>query len=114
MNCVLKPYTNHKGFELYGFSCFTGATFSKDGTAFFGDVFELTIDLNQLSKQTNQIPVRGWDVSVQFPQLNNKWLEFKIESAPIDRTIGTCLLRCSALSEDGSGKRVNRNNLGGI
>lgn len=99
VKCILKPSANHKGYNLNGFSSFTGCTFSKDGEAFFGDTFELTINLQALQKYTEAIPTRGWLVAVQFPQLNYKWLDFTIENAPIDRTLGTVLLRCSAVNE---------------
>lgn len=114
VNCKLKPNKEHKGYSLTGFSTFTGCTFSKDGEAFFGDLFELTLDLNAIREHTDKTPVRGWFISVVFPQIGNKEIEFKIESAPIDRLIGTILLRCSAVDKDGNGKRINRNNTGGI
>ncbi|MBQ9149861.1 hypothetical protein IJX73_02910 [bacterium] len=113
VECVLKPNIADEGYKLNGFSTFIGCTFSKDGDAFFGDVFELTINLDELSKYTDKIPVNGWVAIVHFPQIN-KDIDFQIENAPIDRTMGTCLLRCSALSPQSEAKRINRYNNGGI
>lgn len=100
VNCILKPDKTHKGFSLSGFSTFTGCTFTKDGEAFFGDLFELTINLEDVFKHTNEEPKKGWFVSVEFPQIQNKKFDFLIEQAPIDRLIGTALLRCSAIGQD--------------
>lgn len=106
VKCILKPSSNHTGYKLNGFSTFTGCTFSKDGEAFFGDTFELTINLNALQKHTKAVPMRGWIVSVEFPQLNYKWCDFTIENAPLDRTLGTVLLRCSAFKYQPDSKYV--------
>ena len=108
VECILKPKLEYEGISISGFCSFTGCTFSKDGEAFFGDVFELTINLDELKKYTDSIPLQGWFVSVFFPQINNKKIDFTIENAPVDRTLGTCLLRCSALTDKGKGKRVDR------
>lgn len=114
VKCRLKPSKTHEGFSLFGFSTFTGCTFTKDGEAVFGDIFELTLDLNAIREKTNETPVQGWYVVVTFPQINNKEIEFRIENAPIDRSIGTVLLKCSAVANTGSGTRTNRGNTGGI
>ena len=113
VECILKPNIADKGYKLNGFSTFVGCTFSKDGEAFFGDVFELTINLADLADKTEKIPIAGWIVIVYFPQIK-KSIDFKIENAPIDRLMGTCLLRCSALSQQDEAKRINRYNNGGI
>ena len=112
VKCKLKPSAKHEGFPLFGFSTFTGCTFSKDGEAFFGDTFEITIDLKQLEKLTDLRPVRGWFVTVEFPQLNDKEVEFQVENAPFDRTMGTYLLRCATATQNKNENRINRN--GGI
>ena len=70
VKCKLKPYKTHEGFSLTGFTTFTGCTFTKDGEAVFGDVFELTLDLNAIREHTTETPVQGWYIIVQFPQLN--------------------------------------------
>lgn len=111
VKCKLKPTQEHQGYDLTGFSTFTGCTFSKDGEAFFGDVFELTLNLDEIRERTNETPVQGWYVSVIFPQIGDREIEFRIENAPIDRLIGTILLRCSKV---GNGTKVNRDNLGGM
>ena len=114
VDCTLKPTQTHEGYSLTGFSTFTGCMFSKDGEAFFGDLFELTLDLNKVREKTEKMPVQGWYVSVKFPQIGNKEVEFRIENAPLDRLIGTILLRCSAVTDKNGGKRINRDNTGGI
>lgn len=114
MDCVLKQNASHEGYSLKGFSTFIGATFDESGAGYFGDAFQLTIDLEDLREQTDLIPVKGWFVDVTFPQFNNARVSFCIENAPIDRTMGVILLECSALTSQGQGKRVNRNNSGGI
>lgn len=113
VDCKLKPNKEHEGFSLTGFSTFTGCTFSKDGEAFFGDLFELTLDLNAIREHTDKMPVNGWYISVYFPQIKRE-IDFKIENAPVDRLIGSILLRCSAVAANGGGKRVNRDYKGGI
>lgn len=114
VKCKLKPYQKHEGYSLTGFTTFTGCTFTKDGEAIFGDTFEITLDLNAIRKYTTERPVQGWYIVVQFPQLNNKEIEFRIENAPPDRLIGTILLKCSAVANTGNGTRINRGNTGGI
>lgn len=114
VNCTLKPTPEHAGYKLSGFSTFTGCTFSKDGEAFFGDTFELTIDLKALQKHTEAIPIRGWLVSVEFPQLNYRWLSFTVENAPVDRTLCTVLLRCSAVATQKDRRQKFTRQSGGI
>lgn len=114
VNCTLKPTKNDTGYSLTGFSTFTGCTFTKDGEAVFGDLFEITLNLDDIREKTDKTPVQGWYISVVFPQINNKEIEFRIENAPIDRLIGTVLLRCSAVANYGGGTRINRGNTGGI
>lgn len=114
VDCVLKPYPSHTGFALKGFSTFVGATFDDKGYGYFGDSFELIIDVNDLKEFTNQVPVKGWIVDVKLPQYNNDTVSFCIEQAPIDRTLGMYMLKCTAATEDEDGKRIDRNNAGGI
>ncbi len=89
VNCTLKPTPEHAGYKLSGFSTFTGCTFSKDGEAFFGD-------------------------TVEFPQLNYRWLSFTVENAPVDRTLGTVLLRCSAVATQKDRRQKFTRQSGGI
>ena len=114
VNCTLKQNASHVGYSLKGFSTFIGATFDESGAGFFGDSFQLTIDLEDLREKTNLIPVQGWFVDVTFPQMNNQVVTFRVEHAPIDRTLGVILLECSASTSNGDSKRINRNNSGGI
>jgi len=114
VDCLLKQNASHEGYPLKGFSTFTGATFDESGAGFFGDSFQMTIDLEDLREKTNLIPVEGWFVDVTFPQMNNATVQFRVEHAPIDRTLGIIMLECSASTTQGNGKRVNRNNSGGI
>lgn len=113
VDCTLKPNKESDTYNLSGFTNFTGATFTKDGEIIFGDTFELTINLDELSEYTERVPSQGWSVLVHFPQIN-KNVEFLIENAPIDRTLGTCLLRCSAVADKSSSKQVKRVDYGGL
>ena len=114
VDCVLKQNSSHEGYPLKGFSTFIGATFDESGAGFFGDSFQLTIDLEDLREKTNLIPTQGWFVDVTFPQMNNSVVSFRVENAPIDRTMGIILLECSASTNKGNGKRISRNSSGGI
>ncbi|MBO4738026.1 MAG: hypothetical protein J5606_00530 [Bacteroidales bacterium] len=114
VDCVLKPYATAEGYSLKGISHFTGVTFDEKGEGYFGDSFDITLDVNDVKKYTQQTPVRGWYIQVTFPQYNNDVVEFCIENVAIDRTLGMYLLRCSAKTDAGDGKRFNRNNAGGI
>lgn len=114
VDCVLKQNASHAGYPLRGFSLFTGATFDESGVGYFGDTFQLTLNLDDLREKTNLIPVEGWFVDVTFPQMNNAVVSFRVEHAPIDRTRGLILLECTASTTKGNGKRVNRNDSGGI
>lgn len=114
VDCILKQNASHEGYPLKGFSTFIGATFDESGAGYFGDSFQLTIDLEDLREKTDLIPVEGWFVDVTFPKMNNAVVSFRVENAPIDRTLGIILLECSAATTQGKGKKVNRNNSGGI
>ncbi len=114
VECVLKQNKSHEGYALKGYSNFTGLTFDENGTGFFGDVFELTLDINDVREKTNLPPVAGWLVTVKFPQMNNDEVTFAIENVAIDRTLGMYLLRCSAATSAGQGKKVYRRSPGGI
>jgi hypothetical protein len=114
VECLLKQNNSHEGYPLRGYSNFTGLTFDDNGQGFFGDVFELTLDINDVREKTNLIPVAGWLVTVKFPQMNNDQVTFAIENIAIDRTLGLYLLRCSAATSAGQGKKVYRRSPGGI
>lgn len=114
VDCLLKPYPSHEGYKLKGLPSFVGATFDDKGNGYFGDSFELLIDVNDLRKYTNQVPHKGWIAEITLPQYNNDTVSFCIEQAPIDRTLGMFMLKCSAATENEDGKRVDRNNAGGI
>ena len=113
VDCTLKPPGDSVGFSIKGFTTFTGITVEQSGYGSFGDTFELTINIDSLREKTNLIPTKTWGVPVYFPAIQ-KTGTFKIESAPIDRTLGMILLKCSASSSDGTGKTVDRNKTGGI
>lgn len=114
VECMLKQNKSHEGYSLRGYSNFTGLTFDESGTGFFGDVFELTLDINDVKEKTDLPPVQGWLVTVKFPQMNNDEVTFVIENVAIDRTLGMYLLRCSAATSAGQGKKVYRKSPGGI
>lgn len=114
VECTLKQNKSHEGYPLKGYSNFTGLTFDENGTGFFGDVFELTLDINDVREKTNLPPVQGWLVTVKFPQMNNDEVTFAIENVATDRTLGMYLLRCSAATSAGQGRKVYRKSPGGI
>lgn len=114
VDCILKPTTGHEGYKLKGFSSFIGLTFEDNHSGYFGDSFELTIDVNALKKYTDLIPTRAWSVSVNFPQMNGTPVNFLIENVALDRTLGMFLLKCSASTSKGEGKTVKRQSSGGI
>ena len=114
VDCVLKQNASVEGFEIKAFSTFVGLTFNESGTGFFGDSFELTVDADDVRAKTNLTPTHGWFVDVTFPQMNNQTVTFAVENVAIDRTIGVYLLKCTATTGAGKGKRVNRNAAGGI
>lgn len=114
VDCVLKPTSTHSGFNLQGFSTFIGLSFNENGVGFFGDSFELTINVKSLKKLTDLIPTRAWSVGVKFPQMNGELVNFKIEDVATDRTLGTYLIKCSASATSGSGMIVKRQPSGGM
>lgn len=114
VDCVLKQNASHDGYSLKGVSTFVGVTFDEGGKGYFGDSFEVTIDADDVRAATNLIPVEGWFIKVKFPQFNNDEVEFRVENVAIDRTLGMYLLKCSASTTEGKGKRVSRDNQGGI
>lgn len=114
VNCWLKPDLSQEGFHIKGFSTFIGLTFDENGAGFFGDSFELTVNLDDVFEKTKLLPARNWGVVVEFPQLNFQKVLFAIEEAAIDRTIGIALLKCTATVKKGEGKRVDRARSGGI
>lgn len=119
VDCILKENASHEGYPIKGFSTFVGVTFDESGVrntnnGYFGDSFQITLNLATVRKFTDKMPVEGWFIIVTFPQMNNAQVEFCVERAPIDRTNGRILLECSASTAQGEGKRVNRNDPGGI
>ena len=110
---VLKPYPSHSGFEVEALTNFVGLTIDESGYGCFADSFDLTINFDDLREQTTLIPVRGWFLDVELPQLNNKVVSFYIEAVATDRTLGMYLIKCSSSTSEGKGKQNIRNN-GGI
>lgn len=114
VDCVLKPTPTSKGFKMKGFSSFIGVSFEDNHSGYFGDSFELTINVETLKKLTDLIPTRAWSVSVNFPQMNGKPVNFKIENVALDRTLGMYLIKCSASTSTGNPKSVQRQSSGGM
>ena len=114
VDCILKPTASDNGFKLKGLTNFIGMTFEDNHSGSFSDSFELTIDVNALSKQTNLIPIRGWSVVVEFPQMDGTPVTFKIENVATDRTLGMYLIKCSASTSTGNPKSVQRQSSGGM
>ena len=114
VDCILKPTGSSEGFRLKGFSSFIGVTFDESGMGYFGDSFELTIDINALKSQTELIPTRLWSVVVKFPQMDGTPVDFKIENVATDRTLGMYLIKCTASTSNGQGKTVTRRTSGGL
>ena len=114
VDCVLKPINSNLSFDLKGFSSFIGVSFDESGMGYFGDSFELTINIDTVKKKTNLIPTRGWGIVVYFPQMNGKPVDFKIENVATDRTLGMYLIKCTASTSNGQGKTVTRRSSGGL
>lgn len=114
LDCVIKPYPSHEGYPVKLFTSFTGLTLDENGFGSFADTFEGTINLDELFEHTREIPTRKWCLSVIVPQMNNETVSMCIESVAIDRTLGMCLLRCTAATTKGEGKRIERERSGGI
>lgn len=114
VDCVLKQNAAHTGWPIKGFSTFIGLMFDEKGVGYFGDSFELTLDIEDVKAVTDLVPVSGWFVEVTLVQFNNDKVLFYIEDVPIDRTLGMYLLKCSASTTKGQGRRVDRNGAGGI
>ena len=114
VNCWLKPDLSQEEFHVRGFSTYIGLTFDENGSGFFGDSFELTVNLDDVFENTKLLPARNWGVLVELPQLNYQKVLFAVEDVAIDRTIGIALLKCTATVKKGEGKRVDRTRSGGI
>lgn len=110
VECVLKPYPSHEGYEVTGTTSFVGLTIDESGYGCFADSFELTLNADEVREKTNQIPARGWVIEVELPQMNNEIVPFCIEENAIDRTLGLYLLKCSTLTTRGNGKRTDNGN----
>lgn len=99
---------------MRGLSSFIGVTFDESGKGFCGDSFEFTIDVEDVKQYTDLTPERGWSIEIDLPQFNAQKVPFGIEEVAIDRTLGMYLLKCTATTTEGKGKRVDRNRSGGI
>ena len=113
VECLLKPYATHEGFEVSAITNFVGLTIDESGFGCYADSFELTINFDDLIQKTNLIPTRAWVLDVKLPQMNNSLQTFYIESVAIDRTLGMYLIKCSNTTTAGKGKKIERSN-GGI
>ena len=60
VNCWLKPDLSQEGFQIKGFSTFIGLTFDENGAGFFGDSFELTVNLDDVFEKSTLLPARNW------------------------------------------------------
>ena len=114
VDCKLKPTASSEGFELKGLTNFIGVTFEDNHFGCFSDSFELTIDVNALSKLTDLLPTRAWSVVVKLPQMDGTPVTFKIEDVALDRTLGMYLIKCSASTSTGNPKSVQRQSSGGM
>lgn len=114
VDCILKPPNSNTEFPLKGFSTFIGVNFDESGMGYFGDSFELTINVDALKKITKLIPTRAWSVVVNFPQMDGTPVDFKIENVATDRTLGMYLIKCTASTTNGQGKTVTRRSSGGL
>ena len=114
VDCILKPTATSEGFQIKGFSSFIGVSFEDNHTGYFGDSFELTVNVETLKKLTDLIPTRAWSVSVNFPQMDGTPVNFKIENVALDRTLGMYLIKCSASTSTGNPKIVRRQSSGGM
>ena len=114
VDCLLKPYSSSEGYSLKGISHFTGVTFDENGNGYFGDAVDITLNIDSVKEYTELTPVHGWYIDVTFPQMQSCTVEFCVESVAIDRTLGMYLLKCSAATGVGTGKKFDRNGTGGI
>ncbi len=114
VDCILKPTGTSKEIKMEGFSSFIGVSFQESNAGFFGDSFELTINVETLKKYTDLIPTKGWSVSVKFPQMDSTPVNFKVENVAVDRTLGMYLLKCSASTSTLNPKQVQRQISGGM
>lgn len=110
VDCVLKSYPSHEGYGVSGLTSFIGLTIEESGYGCYADSFELTLNADEVFEYTNQVPARGWIVTVRLPQMNDKIVPFYIEEVATDRTLGMYLLKCSTSTTPGNGKRIDRNN----
>lgn len=111
---ILKPQPSDDGFDLRGYTNFTGLNFLDGDKGYFGDSFELTINADDLFEKTNKKPVEGWIANVELPQMNNERVDFYVKDTAFDRTSGYYLLKCTAATTIMHGCKVNRDNAGGI
>ena len=114
VDCILKQDAAHEGYPLKGFSTFIGVTIDESGHGYFGDSFEITLDIEDVLEVTDLIPTEGWFIQVTFPHFKNDEVEFYIDHVAIDRTLGMYLLKCSASTSKGNGCKIDRQASGGI
>lgn len=111
VDCILKKKSTDEGYPLTGYTSFIGVSFDENNVGCFSDSFELTISTNALKKLTDDVPKRGWFVSVKF---KSDFVDFKIENIATDRTVGMYLIKCSAITSTGNPKSVVRQYNGGM
>lgn len=112
VDCVLKMPSASGGYPLKGFTSFIGLTITESGTGVFADSFELTLNTDDVFYYTEELPARGWGISVALPQFNNEIFNFTIEDVATDRTLGMYLIKCSSNKKNSSQQLIRRN--GGI
>ena len=113
VDCVLRMPSASDGYPLKGFTSFIGLTITESGTGVFADSFELTLNADDVFNYTEEIPARGWGISVALPQFNNEIFNFTIEDVAADRTLGMYLLKCSSNKKSSNQQQIFRRN-GGI
>ena len=114
VNVLLKTNPSDAGFDLTGYTNFVGLDFTDGDKGYFGDSFELTINVDDLAEKTDKKPVEGWIANVELPQMNNERVDFYVKNVAYDRTLGFYLLKCTAATNEGKGCKINRDNAGGI
>jgi len=112
VECILKQYPSHAGFNISGLTNFVGLTIDESGFGCYADSFELTLNVDEVLEHTSLVPVRGWVLSVKLPQMNNQIVPFYIEEVATDRTLGMYLIKCSTTTTSGNGKIIDKNNGG--
>jgi len=90
---------------------FIGLDISTDtGMGVVGDSAQAILNLDDIKIG---VPEENWKITIYFPMIG-KFIKFKIENSPIDRTQGICLLKLTCIKDYGQGKKVKRQGLGAI